>query len=84
MITLNKQVSPVLRESPIFLEFCNVAYFFTFHWRLIFHQMTANFLTSNVDYSDLYLEGVNSEIQINILNFLYNKTFSFKFEHSRD
>jgi hypothetical protein len=37
-----------------FWYWLDVAYFFTFHYRLIFHHMAANFLTSNGDYSDLY------------------------------
>jgi hypothetical protein len=32
----------------------DVAYFFGFGWRLIFHDLAANFLTSIVGYSDLY------------------------------
>ncbi len=53
------------KKSPIFLEFLifmsviflvlfYVAYFFTFHWRRIFQLEATIFLTSNVDYSDLY------------------------------
>jgi hypothetical protein len=32
----------------------DVAYFFVFGWRLIFHDLAANFSTSIVGYSDLY------------------------------